>query len=106
VLVNNTNIKLKAEVENNIYRIIIELINNTLKHAQAVKINISMEIVDGMFKITYSDDGLGIDDNVTKGLGLRNIRNRCNLLNGQYKFYNADGMRFDVLLPLEEIIDK
>jgi len=106
VLVNNTDIKLKSEVENSLYRIIIELINNTLKHAHAVKINISMEIVDNMFKIAYSDDGLGIDDNITKGLGLRNIRNRCNSLNGQYKIYNEEGMRFDVLLPLEEIIVK
>ncbi|MCK5857105.1 MAG: PAS domain S-box protein [Bacteroidales bacterium] len=105
VLVNNTELNLKNVVENNIYRIIIELVNNTLKHAHAVTINISMEVIDDSFKIVYSDDGIGIEDDAGKGLGLQNIKSRCKSLNGQYNIYNSNGMRFEVLLPLNEIIN-
>ena len=106
VLLNNTDLSFNKKVENNIYRIIIELINNTLKHAKAKQINISFEPMNDMLKIVYSDNGVGIDDKADKGLGIKNIKNRCKSLNGQYSIYNSEGMRFDLFLPLNEIIEQ
>ena len=105
VLVNNTNIKYKSKAENNIYRIIIELINNTLKHAKAHSINISFEMQNDNIRIIYSDDGVGIIAAAHQGLGLRNIKNRSSSLNGQYHFSNSKGMRFDILIPMNEIVE-
>jgi len=104
-LSNNTDISFRKKASNNIYRIIIELINNSMKHARAKRISISFEIDKDKLQLIYSDDGIGINENKNKGLGLSNIKNRAQSLNGQYHFVNSNGMRFELLLPLNEIIE-
>ncbi len=76
-------------VEVVLYRVICELINNTIKHAQAKKINISLLLDSEYLTITYKDDGKGFD--VTKiveqqggsGMGFSNIYSRINSLKGE-----------------------
>lgn len=79
-----------ANVEVVLYRVICELINNTIKHAQAKKINISLTITDNDYlTIIYNDDGKGFD--VSKiieqqggsGMGFSNIYSRINSLKGE-----------------------
>jgi signal transduction histidine kinase len=79
-----------ANVEVVLYRVICELINNTIKHAHAKKINISLTITDNDFlTIIYNDDGKGFD--VSKiieqqggsGMGFSNIYSRINSLKGE-----------------------
>lgn len=66
-----------------VYRAVTELINNTLKHAKADKINISAVVSDNSLIINYSDNGMGFDHNSLKsGMGLSNIKNRIQSLNG------------------------
>jgi PAS domain S-box-containing protein len=102
-LVNNTKLKFMKKAQNNIYRILIELINNTIKHAHAKNIRISFELLNDDLKIVYSDDGVGISDDRSNGLGISNIENRSNSLNGKYRFFNEGGMRFELLLPIVEL---
>ena len=104
-LVNNTELKFMKKAQNNIYRILIELINNTIKHAQAKNIQISFELMDESLKIVYSDDGVGLSEQRTSGLGISNIKNRSNLLNGKYRFFNDEGMRFELVLPIAELTE-
>lgn len=79
-----------ASVEVVLYRVICELINNTIKHAHAKKINISLTITDNDYiTIIYNDDGKGFD--VSKiieqqggsGMGFSNIYSRINSLKGE-----------------------
>lgn len=78
-----------ANVEVVLYRVICELINNTIKHAQAKKINISLSQEGEYLNITYKDDGKGFD--VSKiiehqggsGMGFSNIYSRINSLKGE-----------------------
>lgn len=74
-----------------LYRVIIELINNTLKHAEANSISIKLEYIDQMLLIKYSDDGKGFNFdqimNEKKGLGLLNIINRLKNIDAEYTFY-------------------
>ena len=79
-----------ANVEVVLYRVICELINNTIKHAHAKKITISLTITDGDYlTIIYKDDGKGFD--VSKiieqqggsGMGFSNIYSRINSLKGE-----------------------
>lgn len=79
-----------ASVEVVLYRVICELINNTIKHAHAKKINISLTITDNDYiTIRYNDDGKGFD--VSKiieqqggsGMGFSNIYSRINSLKGE-----------------------
>jgi signal transduction histidine kinase len=76
-------------VEVVLYRVICELINNTIKHAQAKKINISLLLDSEYLTITYKDDGKGFDVNKIieqqggSGMGFSNIYSRINSLKGE-----------------------
>jgi signal transduction histidine kinase len=65
------------------------LITNTLKHAKAKKILISLDEEDSKLKVLYQDDGKGFNYNQvllneTGGMGLPNIRSRINSINGNF----------------------
>ncbi len=84
-----------------IYRILQELIQNTIKYAEAKHIKIVFKIEDhGMITMTYSDDGKGFDPQKTShGLGFGNILTRAKLLAGIAEFKSTPdikGMLFSV----------
>lgn len=68
-----------------IYRIVQELINNTLKHAAAKKAIVQVTKSDRHLSVTVEDDGRGFDINILKqalGIGWSNIQNRVEFLKG------------------------
>lgn len=76
-----------------IYRIITELINNTIKHAKANKIEIYLEKFDDVLQMTYLDDGIGFDkekvlSEASGGIGLKNIISRLHSVNGTYQIHS------------------
>lgn len=83
--------KFDSTLELVMYRIVTELINNTIKHAGAKNIHIVLEMLNRKLILTYRDDGQGFDiDKVLQekkgGMGLRNIISRVNSINGSYDF--------------------
>ena len=68
-----------------LYRIIQELLNNTIKHAKATKSNIQLTRNDNLISLTVEDNGKGFDVNTIKknGIGLSNIEHRVQYLNGK-----------------------
>ena len=68
-----------------IYRIIQELLNNALKYAKASLILVSCSQNKDTFFITVEDNGVGFDimDKNNNGMGLRNIKNRVEILKGK-----------------------
>jgi len=83
-------------VEIVLYRVITELINNTMKHANASKIEIYLEIIDRVLQLTYLDDGIGFDKEKamgaeTAGIGLKNIVSRLRSINGNYRIHSRPG---------------
>jgi len=73
-----------------LYRVICELINNTLKHAEATSISISLEKHSGMIICQYKDNGKGFDVNdITltshTGMGYSNMLSRINSLKGTFE---------------------
>lgn len=88
-----------------IYRIIRELVNNTIKHAGANTICLQANINDTMLLLNYSDDGKGTDKTSQphKGMGLKNIESRINMLNGSYSLpLNNKGYEMLLNIPLNE----
>jgi signal transduction histidine kinase len=89
-----------------IYRIIIELIANTLKHANAKNIGIVFSFQPEVLRLNYRDDGRGfyIDDEIkaNKGIGLQSIINRTQMFNGTYLFKSAEnkGIDFEFQFPV------
>jgi PAS domain S-box-containing protein len=69
-----------------LFRIIQELINNCIKHAEASVAEIKLFSEDDWLKVVFSDNGKGFDYDINKelikGSGLRSIKNRIFLLNG------------------------
>jgi len=87
-----------------LYRIIGELINNTLKHASASKVEISLFYFEKRLELFYSDNGIGFDmKNIdSKGMGLPNIDSRVKSLDGELEMHSKhkQGIFLKITLPL------
>jgi signal transduction histidine kinase len=99
-----------SSLELSVYRIIKELINNTIKHAQARMINIGLHVLLHSVHLTYSDDGKGLPENWQEsfdslGMGMSNILSRCRSVNAVSKFYNhaPEGMSFEMDIQLDSL---
>jgi len=87
-----------------VFRIIQELVTNSIKHSQCTTITIDVDSSTTLLKINYRDDGIGFDPNtVIHGLGLSNIRSRIESLSGQLSVEsNAAGTHYTISLPLRK----
>jgi len=104
---NLENRRFSPNIEIIFYRIIRELINNTIKHASAKKIGIRLYQEDEKMILYYSDDGSGFDwqkviNSKRKGLGLMNILSRVKSMNGHYSIKTSPGkgFYFELTAPL------
>jgi signal transduction histidine kinase len=91
------------------FRIVQELLNNAIKHAQASAIEVSVSGKDQL-TIKVEDDGIGFDPASKEtlaqsgsGLGLYNMANRARLLNGNLEFDTQikKGSRIILTIPYE-----
>lgn len=83
-----------GNIETILYRVIQECLNNTLKHAEAKHIDISMIKEPEAISITIEDDGKGFTFNKTdaeEGIGLKNIQSRIRFLKGEVDFDTSPG---------------
>lgn len=91
-----------------VYRIVNELINNTMKHAHAKNVAISLVSEDNHLLLEYADDGQGFDiDNMPEpkdgsGRGLQNIMGRVKSVNGKVQFKSKPnkGLMVAIELPI------
>lgn len=66
-----------------LYRVLMELINNTIKHANASEIHIDLTKHTSSLQCLYRDNGVGMQDtNAMNGLGLKNIEGRIKAIEG------------------------
>jgi signal transduction histidine kinase len=83
------------QTELHFYRIICELINNTVKHAGASLATVKLNYAKGLLNLTYTDNGKGynIDEINSKpgGMGVGNIIQRVNLIDAKIRFMNRKG---------------
>ncbi len=103
VLFTGMESRLDQVTELGIYRICQELINNTLKHANATSISLQLIRVVKSLRIIYEDNGVGFSyEKVNKGLGLINIENRVKALGGDWTIDSVagKGMTTTIELPL------
>lgn len=74
------------------FRIVSELVNNALKHANASKINVQLVQEQDRISITVQDDGCGFDPKTidrSKSGGLNNIESRVVSFNGRIDIFSA-----------------
>lgn len=99
------NRRLDETTEIVLYRVITELINNTLKHAKASKIEIIIEMIDDILQVTYLDDGIGFDKEAAMGsdsggMGLKNMISRLRSVNGNYRIHSRPGAGMLVVIGI------
>lgn len=77
------------------YRIVQEIIHNTIKHAKASELTIALATDEKTIIIASRDNGIGFnyDEEIKnkKGFGLGSLMNRVNLLNGELKIDSKPG---------------
>ena len=75
-----------AEIEEALYRIAQEALNNALKHANCTEVSVSTSRSGRKVRLVISDNGGGfiVRDNRDLGLGLSTMRERASLINASY----------------------
>ncbi|MDP2722776.1 MAG: sensor histidine kinase [Bacteroidales bacterium] len=98
----NGRFDLKKELT--IYRCITELFNNTMKHASATHISLTITSSNRILYITYSDNGKGFNTDMKHhgGMGLYNIRQRMKSFGGSVVIESAQnkGTKTMMALPI------
>ena len=100
---HNIKKRFDSVLEHELFRITQELVNNTLKHANARNVFIQVLVRDKRLVFMYEDDGIGFDVvHVRKGNGLDNTEARVVLLNGEVHFDSSPdlGFRTTIEIPL------
>lgn len=87
---DEVNMSKKEEI--NIFRIIQELVTNSIKHANATTIDVQISCRNKVMQITVEDNGKGFDKEkvIGKGIGLVNIQSRIEYLNGSMDLISND----------------
>ena len=86
-----------------VYRIVQELVSNSVKHAAATTALVQVSAANGRFSVTVEDDGRGFDPSVlqqVQGMGWNNIKNRVEFLKGKIDINTAEGKGTSVLIEL------
>lgn len=87
-----------------VYRIIQELINNTLRHAKARSVSVVLRYQARALVVEVSDDGEGYAPAALRGdgIGLRNVVGRIRVLGGRWENFSAPGKgaHYRIEIPL------
>ena len=87
----------------NVYRIVQEALNNLIKHSHAREAVVTLERDVRSVRLRVADDGIGFDTGVARkqgGLGLRNIKERANMLGGTVIIQSAPGQGTQITIEL------
>jgi len=86
--------RLDEKVEIMIYRVIQEMVNNTLKHAEASNILLHFRFQHDKLVVHFSDDGKGFDFKEkidSKSLGLTGLQSRVSFLGSELRWESSPG---------------
>ncbi|MBB5967538.1 histidine kinase [Planomonospora venezuelensis] len=96
---------LPAAVEVAAYRIVSEALANVVKHAGAVRCDITLRVREGALDVAVRDDGTGIAPDVVAGVGMQSLRERAAELGGDCRVScpPGGGTLVGARLPIEEV---
>jgi signal transduction histidine kinase len=85
---------------NHLLAILNEALTNIARHAQAKHVQLEIAGQNGHLHISIKDDGTGYDANAQAGYGIRNMRDRARLLNGELNILGVEGRGTIVTLDI------
>ncbi|MBQ4805773.1 histidine kinase [Aquimarina sp. MMG015] len=76
--------EIESPLKEELFKIVQELLTNTLKHAKADHIDIYLNEYQTSLQLLFEDNGIGFDTaKIKDGIGFKNIRNRLSPLSGK-----------------------
>lgn len=97
-------VPLKPESQVILFRILQELLQNSIKHAEASLVQVQIESDEEYIRVVVKDNGKGMDRAISKatGLGISNIRKRTKLLGGNVDWLSSpdEGVEVRIDLPI------
>ena len=97
--------KLQHDKKIMIYRVMQELINNSMKYGNPEQIKLNLQFVENKLIFLYYDDGIGFDAAKTvKGTGLKSIESRLNVYHGKMEIISSKGKGFkaNLIIPTDK----
>jgi PAS domain S-box-containing protein len=101
-------LKLPLYVEENLYRVIQEALNNSLKHASADSVTVLSHVDGASIQVVIEDNGVGFDWETVRdkgGMGLLNMRERTEKIGGEIEICSQAGLgtRVEIRVPCERL---
>lgn len=97
-----------SNIEVILYRVVCELINNSLKHSRCTHIGISLNREENELRLHFEDNGRGFSprDMMECGMGLSNINSRIGSLNGSFEIDSrpGEGMHADICVNIDSAV--
>lgn len=102
LIVSELSVRDKA-IDLNIYAICLELIQNIIKHSKATNAKISLFEKANILWLEVVDNGTGINENIEKGIGFKNVKDRLLSIDGEFLIDSeiAKGTKLIVSVPLD-----
>lgn len=104
ILTDFDEINLKKDQELHFYRIAQELLNNTIKYANANRVELSLKQANQNIHFHYKDNGQGFDiEKARTGLGLQNLHTRAHALDAKLSVESSEGsgMSASLIAPVK-----
>ena len=97
--------RLPENMEIMLYRIVQEMVNNTIKHAGAKTIKLFLQIQTDNLKLNFSDDGKGfnLEEKLkARSMGLTGLQSRVNFISGEIVIDSkpGKGVTYEIEVPL------
>lgn len=96
-------------IELNLFRVLQELINNSIRHGEATEIDLKIWLEKSYLKLEYLDNGLGFDPTSLKnkkGLGMKNIESRLHMIHATFELDSSPGKGMKLLIELKTSAQK
>lgn len=100
---------INAILKISLYRVILEAVNNIIKHSKANRVDIKLKKYKKSIKVSIIDDGIGFDFSTTKKentketlhFGMSIMNERVRLLHGKINVYSKEnyGTKINILIP-------
>jgi signal transduction histidine kinase len=95
---------LHSDIKINSYRIVQEVLQNCVKHAQCENIKVAFTNNKNLLNLTVEDDGVGFDNSkAKKGIGLKNIISRVKKMGAQLEIESKASHGTTVIITIPNI---
>lgn len=99
--IQNEGIELNKKVSFEMYYILMEILSNILKHAEATFVKISFKKIDDKLTVTVKDNGRGFDvDHTSNGVGIQNIKERAKSISADITFVSKIDKGTEIVIIL------